>query len=32
LEALRSELRAEVVPYVRGGAIVRSKDLRRFRL
>jgi MerR family transcriptional regulator/heat shock protein HspR len=32
LEALRSELRAEVVPYARGGAIVRSKDLRRFRL
>ena len=31
LEALRSELRAEIVPYVRGGAIVRSQDLRRFR-
>jgi MerR family transcriptional regulator/heat shock protein HspR len=30
LEALRSELRAEVVPYVRGGAIVRSADVRRF--
>jgi MerR family transcriptional regulator/heat shock protein HspR len=30
LEALRSELRAEIVPYVRGGAIVRSADVRRF--
>jgi len=27
LEALRRELRAEIVPYVRGGALVRSSDL-----
>ena len=32
LDALRTELRAEIVPYVRGGAIVRTEDLRRFRL
>ena len=30
LEALRRELRAEIVPYVRGGEIVRRKDLQRF--
>ncbi|MGO9790854.1 MAG: heat shock protein transcriptional repressor HspR [Solirubrobacteraceae bacterium] len=29
LEALRRELRAEIVPYVRGGAIVRQGDLAR---
>ena len=29
LEALRRELRAEIVPYVRGGAIVRRADLQR---
>src|ERR1700723_4358426 len=28
LEALRSELRAEIVPYVRGGELVRRADLR----
>jgi MerR family transcriptional regulator/heat shock protein HspR len=30
LEALRRELRAEIVPYTRGGAIVRRADLRPF--
>ena len=30
LEALRRELRAEIVPYVRGGALVRNADLRGF--
>ena len=29
LEALRRELRAEIVPYVGGGQLVRSSDLRR---
>jgi MerR family transcriptional regulator/heat shock protein HspR len=28
LEALRRELRAEIVPYIRGGALVRRSDLR----
>ncbi len=32
LEALRRELRAEIVPYERGGAIVRHKDLQRFTI
>ncbi len=27
LEALRRELRAEIVPYVRGGALIRTSDL-----
>ena len=27
LEALRRELRAEIVPYVRGGALIRASDL-----
>ena len=27
LEALRRELRAEIVPYVRGGALIRVSDL-----
>jgi MerR family transcriptional regulator, heat shock protein HspR len=31
LEALRRELRAEIVPYKRGGALVRSADLRMRR-
>ena len=31
LEALRRELRAEIVPYVRGGALVRHADLRDLR-
>jgi MerR family transcriptional regulator, heat shock protein HspR len=30
LDALRRELRAEIVPYARGGEIVRRKDLQRF--
>ncbi|MGI8412572.1 MAG: heat shock protein transcriptional repressor HspR [Solirubrobacteraceae bacterium] len=30
LEQLRRELRAEIVPYVRGGALVRRADLRRW--
>ena len=30
LESLRRELRAEIVPYVRGGALVRSADLPRY--
>jgi MerR family transcriptional regulator/heat shock protein HspR len=32
LEALRQSLRAEIVPYARGGALVRSSDLQRLRL
>src|SRR6202049_2158609 len=32
LEALKRELRAEIVPYVRGGEIVRQVDLQRFRI
>jgi MerR family transcriptional regulator/heat shock protein HspR len=31
LEALRRELRAEIVPYVRGGQLVRRTDARAFR-
>jgi MerR family transcriptional regulator/heat shock protein HspR len=30
LESLRRELRAEIVPYVRGGELVRHSDLRRW--
>jgi MerR family transcriptional regulator/heat shock protein HspR len=30
LERMRRELRAEIVPYVKGGAIVRNADLKRF--
>jgi len=32
LEALRRELRAEIVPYVKGGALVRAADLDKLRL
>jgi MerR family transcriptional regulator/heat shock protein HspR len=32
LEAVRRELRAEIVPYVKGGAIVRNADLQRFTI
>jgi MerR family transcriptional regulator, heat shock protein HspR len=32
LEELRSELRAEIVPYVRGGALIRHADLKRFKI
>jgi MerR family transcriptional regulator, heat shock protein HspR len=32
LEALRRELRAEIVPYVRGGALVRHSDLQSLKL
>jgi MerR family transcriptional regulator/heat shock protein HspR len=32
LEELRRELRAEIVPYVKGGEIVRSADLKRFKV
>jgi MerR family transcriptional regulator/heat shock protein HspR len=32
LEALRRELRAEIVPYVGGGEIVRTADLQRFKI
>ncbi len=32
LEVLRRELRAELVPYVRGGEIVRQADLQRVRI
>jgi MerR family transcriptional regulator/heat shock protein HspR len=32
LEALRRELRAEIVPYARGGELVACKDLERFRI
>jgi MerR family transcriptional regulator, heat shock protein HspR len=31
LEAIRRELRAEIVPYARGGALVRHADLHRLR-
>jgi hypothetical protein len=31
LEALRRELRAEIVPYARGGELVVRKDLDRVR-
>ena len=31
LEALRRELRAEIVPYVGGGEIVRQADVKRAR-
>jgi MerR family transcriptional regulator, heat shock protein HspR len=30
LEKVRRELRAEIVPYVKGGAIVRNADVKRF--
>jgi MerR family transcriptional regulator/heat shock protein HspR len=32
LEALRRELRAEVVPYVKGGEIVRTADIQSFKI
>jgi MerR family transcriptional regulator, heat shock protein HspR len=32
LERLRRELRAELVPYERGGQLVRSADLKRFTI
>ena len=32
LEELRRELRAEIVPYARGGQLVRQADLERFRI
>ena len=32
LEALRSELRAEIVPYVKAGALVPAKQEERFRI
>jgi MerR family transcriptional regulator/heat shock protein HspR len=32
LEQLRRELRAEIVPYSKGGAIVRTADVQRFAL
>jgi len=32
LEQLRRELRAEIVPYVKGGEIVRNADVQRFAL
>ena len=32
LEELRRELRAELVPYERGGQLVRSADLKRFTI
>ena len=32
LEALRRELRAEVVPYVKGGEIVRTADMTSFKI
>jgi MerR family transcriptional regulator, heat shock protein HspR len=32
LEALRRELRAEIVPYERGGELVRSADAARFKV
>jgi MerR family transcriptional regulator/heat shock protein HspR len=32
LEALRRELRAEIVPYAKGGAIVRHADVKKFSI
>jgi MerR family transcriptional regulator, heat shock protein HspR len=32
LEALRRDLRAEIVPYERGGELVRSADLKTFKI
>jgi MerR family transcriptional regulator/heat shock protein HspR len=32
LEALRRELRAEIVPYERGGELVRRADVQRFKI
>ena len=32
LEALRRELRAEIVPYMRGGELIRTADLKTFAL
>jgi MerR family transcriptional regulator/heat shock protein HspR len=32
LEELRRELRAEIVPYVRGGELVRRSDVQRFKI
>ncbi len=32
LEALRRELRADIVPYMRGGEIVRAADLEGFKI
>ena len=32
LEALRRELRAELVPYAKGGELVRNSDLQRFKI
>jgi MerR family transcriptional regulator/heat shock protein HspR len=32
LEAIRRELRAEIVPYEHGGELVRSADLKRFKI
>src|SRR5579863_4814157 len=32
LEALRRELRAEIVPYAKGGAIVRNADVKKFSI
>jgi MerR family transcriptional regulator, heat shock protein HspR len=32
LEAIRRELRAEIVPYAKGGAIVRRADLKKFTI
>jgi exonuclease VII small subunit len=32
LEDLRRELRAEIVPYERGGELVRQADVQRFKI
>jgi MerR family transcriptional regulator, heat shock protein HspR len=32
LEAIRRDLRAEIVPYEHGGELVRSADLKRFKI
>jgi MerR family transcriptional regulator, heat shock protein HspR len=32
LEALRRELRAEIVPYVKGGEMVRTADIQSFKI
>jgi MerR family transcriptional regulator/heat shock protein HspR len=32
LETLRRELRADLVPYVKGGELVRKADLQRFKI
>jgi MerR family transcriptional regulator/heat shock protein HspR len=32
LEQVRRELRADIVPYAKGGELVRAADLKRFKI